>query len=132
MNSSLWEGEGTRTGDETEWLFDLLRLAVVSYPAPCNDMNELPISGFLEAIHATHGATARYLGPEYVEERFEDEPVWEGEVLVFELDDHPTATLERGRGGHSRAGGAARGFSLGSGQGCDYGRGRVVKWRRTA
>ena len=54
-------------------------------------MNELPISGFLEAIHATHGAKARHVGQEHVEEHFEGEPVWEGDVLIFELDNHPTA-----------------------------------------
>ena len=55
--------------------------------------NELPVSGFLEAIQATHGAKARHVWRERVEERFEGETVWDGDVLVFELDDHPTASL---------------------------------------
>ncbi|MCP5059368.1 MAG: hypothetical protein GY937_21910 [bacterium] len=54
-------------------------------------MNELPISGFLEAIQATHGAKSRLERRERVVETFQGETVWEGEVLVFELLDHPTA-----------------------------------------
>ena len=56
-------------------------------------MNELPISGFLEAIQATHGAKARHVWRERVEMHFEGELVWQGDVLVFELDGHPTASL---------------------------------------
>lgn len=54
-------------------------------------VNELPISGFLEAIQATHGATAHRTGQTHVEERFDGELVWEGDVQTFTLDDHPTA-----------------------------------------
>ena len=56
-------------------------------------MNDVPLSNFQEAIRATHGAEARLLSREAVNERFEDQPVWEGEVLVFELEGHPTAHL---------------------------------------
>lgn len=56
-------------------------------------MNELPIPGFERAIQATHGAKARLLTRERVNERFKGEPVWEGEVLVFELEGHATAHL---------------------------------------
>jgi hypothetical protein len=56
-------------------------------------MNELPLQGFAEAIRATHGAEARLLARERVVERFQGETVWEGEVLVFELEGHPSATL---------------------------------------
>lgn len=55
-------------------------------------MNDIPIRDFVTAIRAVHRAEARYLGSELVEERFEGEPVWTGEVLVFELLGHPTAT----------------------------------------
>lgn len=54
-------------------------------------MNELPIAGFQKAILATHGADAKLFGRVTVDERFEGEPVWQGEVLVFELLDHPEA-----------------------------------------
>ena len=55
-------------------------------------MNELPIWGFQHAIRKTHGAKARLLSLEAVDEHFEGEPVWQGEVLVFELKGHPTAS----------------------------------------
>ena len=54
-------------------------------------MNEIPIPSFEHAIQETHGAQARLLTRERVNERFQGEPVWKGEVLVFELIDHPTA-----------------------------------------
>ena len=55
-------------------------------------MNELPIPGFEHAIQATHGTRSRLLSRERVQEHFERRPVWTGEVLVFELLDHPTAS----------------------------------------
>ena len=54
-------------------------------------MNELPIWGFQHAIKATHGAKARLLERVRVHEEFEGKTAWEGEVLVFQLLDHPTA-----------------------------------------
>ncbi len=56
-------------------------------------MNDLPIAGFQHAIQQTHGAKARLLSRERIDEHFEGERVWEGEVLVFELQDHPTASF---------------------------------------
>lgn len=56
-------------------------------------MNEQSLEAFQEAIQATHGAKARLLTRERVNERFKGEPVWEGEVLVFELEGHATAHL---------------------------------------
>ncbi len=54
-------------------------------------MNEIPLFGFEKAIQATHGAGSRLIARECVMETFEDETVWEGEVLVFELVGHPSA-----------------------------------------
>ena len=54
-------------------------------------MNELSIEGFQHAIRQTHGARAKLAKRVHVVERFEGETVWDGEVLVFELLDHPTA-----------------------------------------
>ena len=54
-------------------------------------MNELPISEFLFAIKQTNGATASIRGGVCVVETFAEQIVWEGEVLVFDLLDHPTA-----------------------------------------
>lgn len=55
-------------------------------------MNELPLDGFRHAIRQTHGADSKLVSREWVDEWFEGEPVWEGEVLVFDLLDHPTAS----------------------------------------
>ena len=55
-------------------------------------MNEAPLSTFARAIQATHGAGSKLVGRERVVERFQGQVVWEGEVLVFELQGHPTAT----------------------------------------
>ncbi len=54
-------------------------------------MNELSIGGFQHAIRQTHGAKAQLMERVHVVEDFEGERVWEGEVLVFDLLDHPTA-----------------------------------------
>ncbi len=54
-------------------------------------MNELPLESFQHAIRQTHGAEAKFLSRERVDDSFEGKPVWQGEVLVFELEGHPTA-----------------------------------------
>ena len=54
-------------------------------------MNEQPISAFEKAIQATHGCRSALRERVEVQEAFEGEPVWEGEVLVFDLIEHPTA-----------------------------------------
>jgi hypothetical protein len=56
-------------------------------------VNDVPISTFEKAIQATHSAKAKLLAHEMVHESFKGDPVWEGEVLVFELLDHPSAHL---------------------------------------
>ena len=54
-------------------------------------MNDVSIAIFEKAILATHDARARLASRVHVAERFEGEMVWEGEVLAFQLLDHPTA-----------------------------------------
>jgi hypothetical protein len=56
-------------------------------------MNEIAISAFEQAIKATHGATAKFLSRERVDQPFEGQPSWQGDVLIFQLLDHPTARL---------------------------------------
>ncbi len=56
-------------------------------------MNELPLEGFQHAIRQTHGAEAELVTRERVSETYEGELVWKGEVLVFALTGHPTASL---------------------------------------
>lgn len=55
-------------------------------------MNQIDPKEFDAAIHAMHGATASLTARERVHEQFERQTVWEGEVLIFELSGHPTAT----------------------------------------
>lgn len=45
-----------------------------------------------EAIIRLHGADATWIESVPVRETFEGEVVWEGEVQVFDLEDHPEAT----------------------------------------
>ena len=54
-------------------------------------MNDIPIAAIQHAIHETHGSRSRLLRREHVHETFEGKTVWEGEVLVFRLLDHPSA-----------------------------------------
>ena len=54
-------------------------------------MNEISDTEFATSIHAMHGATASLTDRERVHEQFEGDTAWEGEVLVFDLADHPTA-----------------------------------------
>ena len=55
-------------------------------------MNDLPIQGFLEAIQATHRAKAVLARREHLVATFRGETAWAGEVLVFKLLDHPSAS----------------------------------------
>ncbi len=55
-------------------------------------MNEISLESFLEAIRQTLGTEAVVVESVYIDERFEDDPIWQGEVLVFDLIDHPKAT----------------------------------------
>ena len=54
-------------------------------------MNQISISKFEQAIEATHGARSMLLRRERVVERFQGKTIWDGEVLVFALEDHPKA-----------------------------------------
>ena len=54
-------------------------------------MNDLPITEFDRAIQAICRARSQLRERVGVVEKFQGETVWEGEVLVFELLDHPTA-----------------------------------------
>ena len=55
-------------------------------------MNELPLATFQRAIQATHGCRSERIDTVHIVETFKGETVWEGEVLIFELIGHPTAT----------------------------------------
>jgi hypothetical protein len=54
-------------------------------------VNAKPLSYSEKAIMANHGVASELLRREDVVERLEGQTVWEGEVLVFTLRNHPTA-----------------------------------------
>ena len=45
-----------------------------------------------KAIHDLHGCNAKWVESVVVIETFQDQTVWEGEVQVFDIHGHPTAT----------------------------------------
>jgi hypothetical protein len=62
-------------------------------PKRCGkSVNELSLKAFQHAIRQTHDAEAKIADRVRVNERFKDQSVWIGEVLVFDLDGHPTAS----------------------------------------
>ncbi len=50
------------------------------------------ISELAECIETQHGGKAHFREIVPVSETFNGQPVWEGEVHVFDLDGHPKAT----------------------------------------
>jgi hypothetical protein len=56
-------------------------------------MNTIRLEDFQREIQAAHGAPAKLVAREKVYEVFQGDTVWEGEVLVFELLDHPNIDL---------------------------------------
>ena len=55
-------------------------------------MNEKPLSYFANLIRASYGVEAILTDIERVDCVLDSETRWEGDVLVFALIDHPTAT----------------------------------------
>jgi hypothetical protein len=53
---------------------------------------EAPIKALIEAIRNLHGCKAVWIESVPIKETFRGNTVWEGEVQVFELIDHPTTT----------------------------------------
>jgi hypothetical protein len=56
------------------------------------DMKEADTVELRKAIESQHGGTATLAQSVPVRETFEDQPVWEGIVHVFDLEGHPIAT----------------------------------------
>jgi hypothetical protein len=54
-------------------------------------MNDLSLPAFQQAIKAIHGAHSRFVKRVHVLEQFQGDPLWRGDVLVFDLLDHPRA-----------------------------------------
>ena len=55
-------------------------------------MVEVEAGQLKQAVETQHGGTATLAQSVPVNETFEDKPVWEGVVHVFDLVDHPKAT----------------------------------------
>ena len=55
-------------------------------------MNKISERQFHKVILTTHSAESKLIARVPVHEQFQGETVWKGEVLVFELLDHPEAT----------------------------------------
>jgi len=55
----------------------------------CGAVNDLSLPAFQHAIKALHGAHSHFVRRVRVAHDFEDLRVWDGEVLVFALIDHP-------------------------------------------
>jgi hypothetical protein len=53
---------------------------------------EAPIKALIEAIRNLHGCEATWAESVSVKEIFQGKAVWEGEVQVFEVTGHPTAS----------------------------------------
>jgi len=56
-------------------------------------LNDIPVAEFQKAIRATHGCESVFRERVPVEESFRGWPVWSGGVLVFDLLDHPSASV---------------------------------------
>lgn len=54
---------------------------------PLLDVEDLAV-----AIEKQHGGRATFIAVEPIDERHNDQPVWQGHVHVFDLDGHPTVT----------------------------------------
>jgi hypothetical protein len=53
---------------------------------------EAPVEALIEVIHNLHGCNAVWVESVPVKETFQGQLVWEGEVQVFDLKGHPTAS----------------------------------------
>ena len=67
-------------------------------------MNEKYIDALQDAIQNTHGCASRHVGTIAVEEAFQGETVWQGDVEVFDLIGHPKASQSYAWGFHDDAG----------------------------
>ena len=54
---------------------------------------EVSIEALQKAIFNLHGCKSKWVESVPIKEIFEGETVWEGVVQIFDLIDHPTATL---------------------------------------
>ena len=55
--------------------------------------NKESIKALQQAVEGLHGCKAKYKEKTHIKETFEGQLVWEGDVYIFDLKDHPTAKL---------------------------------------
>jgi hypothetical protein len=67
-------------------------------------MNEKYIQALRDAIRHMHGCASRYVGTAAVKEEYQGCPVWDGDVGIFDLADHPKASQCYAWGYHDDAG----------------------------
>jgi hypothetical protein len=51
------------------------------------------IKALRQAVEGLHNCKATYKEKNHIKETFDGHPVWEGDVYIFELKNHPTAIL---------------------------------------
>ena len=56
-------------------------------------MPESDIGQLKQTVESQHGGTATPTGSVLVKEIYDGQTVWEGVVNIFNLDDHPSATI---------------------------------------
>ena len=56
-------------------------------------MTDKSIEVLRQAVEGLHNCKAKYKKTTYIQETFEGQRVWEGDVYIFELKDHPEARL---------------------------------------
>lgn len=56
-------------------------------------MTEESIEALKQAVEDLHNCKAKYRKKTHVKETFEGQVVWDGDVYIFDLKDHPTAKL---------------------------------------
>jgi hypothetical protein len=54
---------------------------------------EESLEALKQAVEGLHNCKAEYQKETYIKETFEGQSVWEGDVYIFELKDHPKAKL---------------------------------------
>ena len=55
-------------------------------------MAEAPVPAIKAAVEGMHSCRASYRELVHVREEYKGQPVWEGDVYVFTLEGHPTAS----------------------------------------
>ena len=92
--SILAVGEVTQTAiDNLKKYLDIIKPSFAVKSATGQEHQPQMTRALKKAIERLHGCRATFQDVVPVVEQFEGRPVWEGEVHIFTLQDHPTASL---------------------------------------